>query len=126
MHASPRSIGPDAPGRRSGADDGAIQHQPDAVADETEQAGRRAEHARPAARKSNLIHSQSGEHNAAEPLEIDSLFAFDVDGVMTDGGLYYTDSGEEFKRFNSLTGTDQDAEGQRVEVRSSPVAPRSA
>ena len=30
------------------------------------------------------------------------LFAFDVDGVMTDGGLYYTDSGEEFKRFNSL------------------------
>lgn len=32
------------------------------------------------------------------------LFAFDVDGVMTDGGLYYTDSGEEFKRFNSLDG----------------------
>lgn len=32
------------------------------------------------------------------------LFAFDVDGVMTDGGLYYTESGEEFKRFNSLDG----------------------
>ena len=32
------------------------------------------------------------------------LMAFDVDGVMTDGGLYYTDSGEEFKRFNSLDG----------------------
>lgn len=30
--------------------------------------------------------------------------AFDVDGVMTDGGLYLTDSGEEFKRFNSLDG----------------------
>ncbi len=32
------------------------------------------------------------------------LMAFDVDGVMTDGGLYYSDSGEEFKRFNSLDG----------------------
>ena len=32
------------------------------------------------------------------------LVAFDVDGVMTDGGLYYTDSGEEFKRFNSQDG----------------------
>ena len=30
------------------------------------------------------------------------LIAFDVDGVMTDGGLFYSDSGEEFKRFNSL------------------------
>jgi 3-deoxy-D-manno-octulosonate 8-phosphate phosphatase (KDO 8-P phosphatase) len=27
-----------------------------------------------------------------------------VDGVMTDGGLYLSDSGEEFKRFNSLDG----------------------
>ena len=26
--------------------------------------------------------------------------AFDVDGVLTDGSLYYTDSGEELKRFN--------------------------
>jgi 3-deoxy-D-manno-octulosonate 8-phosphate phosphatase (KDO 8-P phosphatase) len=32
------------------------------------------------------------------------LIAFDVDGVMTDGGLFYSDSGEEFKRFNSLDG----------------------
>ena len=32
------------------------------------------------------------------------LIAFDVDGVMTDGGLYLSDSGEEFKRFNSLDG----------------------
>ena len=32
------------------------------------------------------------------------LVAFDIDGVMTDGGLYYSDSGEEFKRFNSLDG----------------------
>lgn len=32
------------------------------------------------------------------------LIAFDVDGVMTDGGLFLSDSGEEFKRFNSLDG----------------------
>ena len=32
------------------------------------------------------------------------LIAFDVDGIMTDGGLYYSDSGEEFKRFNSQDG----------------------
>jgi 3-deoxy-D-manno-octulosonate 8-phosphate phosphatase (KDO 8-P phosphatase) len=32
------------------------------------------------------------------------LVAFDVDGVLTDGGLYLSDSGEEFKRFNSLDG----------------------
>lgn len=32
------------------------------------------------------------------------LIAFDVDGVMTDGGLYFSDTGAEFKRFNSLDG----------------------
>jgi 3-deoxy-D-manno-octulosonate 8-phosphate phosphatase (KDO 8-P phosphatase) len=32
------------------------------------------------------------------------LIAFDVDGIMTDGGLYLTDAGEEIKRFNSLDG----------------------
>ncbi len=32
------------------------------------------------------------------------LIAFDVDGIMTDGGLYLSDSGEEIKRFNSLDG----------------------
>ena len=32
------------------------------------------------------------------------LIAYDVDGIMTDGGLYLSDSGEEFKRFNSLDG----------------------
>jgi len=32
------------------------------------------------------------------------IAAFDVDGVMTDGGLCYTDAGEEFKIFNVLDG----------------------
>ena len=27
------------------------------------------------------------------------LFLTDVDGCMTDGGMYYTESGDEFKRF---------------------------
>lgn len=39
--------------------------------------------------------------NKIEPLR---LVAFDVDGILTDGGLYLSDSGEEFKRFNSLDG----------------------
>lgn len=30
--------------------------------------------------------------------------AFDVDGVLTDGALYYTDSGQELKAFNVLDG----------------------
>ncbi|HTD91345.1 MAG TPA: phenylphosphate carboxylase subunit delta [Burkholderiales bacterium] len=32
------------------------------------------------------------------------MAAFDVDGVMTDGSLYYTDAGEEFKAFNVQDG----------------------
>lgn len=32
------------------------------------------------------------------------LMAFDVDGVLSDGRLYYTDSGEEIKAFNSRDG----------------------
>ncbi len=32
------------------------------------------------------------------------LVIFDVDGVLTDGGLYFTAEGTEFKRFNSLDG----------------------
>ncbi|NEP51579.1 MAG: HAD-IIIA family hydrolase [Moorea sp. SIO3C2] len=32
------------------------------------------------------------------------LLALDVDGVMTDGGLYYTESGEEFRKFNVKDG----------------------
>jgi 3-deoxy-D-manno-octulosonate 8-phosphate phosphatase (KDO 8-P phosphatase) len=32
------------------------------------------------------------------------LMVFDVDGVLTDGSLYYGDNGEVFKRFNALDG----------------------
>lgn len=33
-----------------------------------------------------------------------ALMAFDIDGVMTDGRLYFTPNGEEIKVFNSLDG----------------------
>lgn len=32
------------------------------------------------------------------------LMAFDIDGVMTDGSLYFTEDGREFKAFNTLDG----------------------
>ncbi|WP_447971122.1 KdsC family phosphatase [Nitrospira sp. M1] len=32
------------------------------------------------------------------------LVAFDVDGVLTDGGMYYGEGGEEFKRFQTRDG----------------------
>ena len=32
------------------------------------------------------------------------LMVFDVDGVLTDGGLWYTEQGETLKRFNALDG----------------------
>lgn len=40
----------------------------------------------------------------AQRIQAIRLVAFDIDGILTDGGLYLTDSGEEFKRFNSLDG----------------------
>ena len=32
------------------------------------------------------------------------VFLSDVDGVMTDAGMYYTESGDEFKKFNTHDG----------------------
>lgn len=32
------------------------------------------------------------------------FLALDIDGVMTDGGMYYTQSGDEFKKFNTKDG----------------------
>lgn len=40
----------------------------------------------------------------AKRIQAVKLVAFDVDGILTDGGLYLSDSGEEIKRFNSLDG----------------------
>jgi 3-deoxy-D-manno-octulosonate 8-phosphate phosphatase (KDO 8-P phosphatase) len=32
------------------------------------------------------------------------LFVIDIDGVLTDGGMYYTESGDELKKFNTKDG----------------------
>ena len=40
-------------------------------------------------------------NHAAERIR---LMIFDIDGVMTDGSLYYCDNGEEIKAFNALDG----------------------
>ena len=37
----------------------------------------------------------------AQPVKI---AFFDIDGVLTDGGLYFTDEGETIKRFHTLDG----------------------
>jgi 3-deoxy-D-manno-octulosonate 8-phosphate phosphatase (KDO 8-P phosphatase) len=42
--------------------------------------------------------------NTAELANKIQLIIFDVDGVLTDGGLYFTEDGAELKRFNSLDG----------------------
>ena len=44
------------------------------------------------------------KHMLAERIQAIRMIAFDVDGILTDGGLYLADSGEETKRFNSLDG----------------------
>jgi len=43
-------------------------------------------------------------HNVIEKAKKIRLAIFDVDGVLTDGTLYFTDSGEEIKAFNSRDG----------------------
>jgi len=45
------------------------------------------------------------QHAATNSYRKDIKFlVLDVDGVMTDGGMYYSESGDEFKRFNTKDG----------------------
>ena len=44
------------------------------------------------------------ESSVRERLARLKLMVFDVDGVLTDGGLWYTEQGESIKRFNALDG----------------------
>src|SRR5262245_13794210 len=46
-------------------------------------------------------------HSAVSPLSVlrgIKLFATDVDGVLTDAGMYYSESGDEWKKFNTRDG----------------------
>lgn len=38
---------------------------------------------------------------SAEQFDLPKLVFTDIDGVWTDGGMYYTESGDEFKKFNT-------------------------
>jgi YrbI family 3-deoxy-D-manno-octulosonate 8-phosphate phosphatase len=49
----------------------------------------------------------TGKHSARQPspaLKNIRLFATDVDGVLTDAGMYYSESGDELKKFNTRDG----------------------
>ncbi|MCF8277232.1 MAG: HAD-IIIA family hydrolase [Flavobacteriales bacterium] len=45
-------------------------------------------------------------HNAFEEFATHNIkfLVLDVDGVMTDGGMYYTENGDQFKKFNTKDG----------------------
>ncbi|NEQ48938.1 MAG: HAD-IIIA family hydrolase [Leptolyngbya sp. SIO3F4] len=43
-------------------------------------------------------------YQLANHLEKVKLLALDVDGILTDGGLYYTETGQELKKFNVKDG----------------------
>ena len=47
----------------------------------------------------NLVSIHQVNHNANI-----KLLVLDVDGVMTDGGMYFTESGDQFKKFNTKDG----------------------
>jgi 3-deoxy-D-manno-octulosonate 8-phosphate phosphatase (KDO 8-P phosphatase) len=53
---------------------------------------------------SDAINSRQHPRQAAERASRVLLMCFDVDGVMTDGSLWYGPDGEVFKRFNALDG----------------------
>lgn len=46
----------------------------------------------------------SNEKNLIEKLKKIKLFVMDVDGVLTDAGMYYSESGDELKKFNTRDG----------------------
>lgn len=50
----------------------------------------------------NLL-KQDLRAQAAVPANL-RLIIFDIDGVMTDGGMFYTESGDELKKFNAKDG----------------------
>jgi len=49
-------------------------------------------------------HRSSSKGNVLQALKRIRLFATDVDGVLTDAGMYYSESGDELKKFNTRDG----------------------
>ena len=50
-----------------------------------------------------FVHSFKTNHLKSKIAKI-KLLVIDVDGVMTDGGMYFTESGDQFKKFNTKDG----------------------
>ena len=48
-----------------------------------------------------MSHQDAFEEFAAHKIK---FLVLDVDGVMTDGGMYYTEAGDQFKKFNTKDG----------------------
>ena len=69
---------------------------------------RRTQHQRPDAGESHLVDARHSVLNFDPALLIRAkgvrIVFFDVDGVLTDGGLYLSAQGETLKRFNTLDG----------------------
>ena len=101
------------------------------VVDEETQAPRRAQHARPFQGESDLTpracaatlpsryrHRRQAMQQVYLKAKAVRLAIFDVDGVLTDGGLHYSDSGEETKVFDVRDGLrHEDAAGERRRAR---------
>ena len=51
-----------------------------------------------------IFHHCFKSHNLKEKIVKIKLLVIDVDGVMTDGGMYFTDSGDQMKKFNTKDG----------------------
>lgn len=54
--------------------------------------------------KKKAPRSRSSSRSTPKVLKHLRLFATDVDGVLTDGGMYYSESGQEMKKFNVWDG----------------------
>ncbi|MBA5867350.1 MAG: HAD hydrolase family protein [Nitrospira sp. CR1.3] len=55
-------------------------------------------------RRTGRSHRKPPRNASAARLRNIRLFATDVDGVMTDAGMYYSESGDEWKKFNTRDG----------------------
>jgi YrbI family 3-deoxy-D-manno-octulosonate 8-phosphate phosphatase len=57
-----------------------------------------------ATKRARKAHRTSSKVPSASILRRIKLFATDVDGVLTDAGMYYAESGDEWKKFNTRDG----------------------
>ena len=70
----------------------------------------------------NLMRKHVLNHATDNPRKSVKLFLCDVDGTLTDGGMYYAESGDELKKFNTRDGMGlQLLQAQGVKGASSPL-----